>query len=78
MDQKYTNNTMFQYYRDLDEDLAWLTQKTEESKCNKGNFTSFHTHCKCSYEATDKKVELQQDEQLEGSEFHIMGQGYYK
>ena len=31
-----------------------------------------------NYEATDKKVELQQDEQLEGSEFHIMGQGYYK
>ena len=31
-----------------------------------------------NYEATDKKVELQQDEQLEGSEFHIVGQGYYK
>ena len=31
-----------------------------------------------NYEATDKKVELQQDEQLEGSEFHIMGQSYYK
>ena len=38
MDQKYTNNTMFQYYKDLDENLAWLTQKTEE-KSNKGNFT---------------------------------------
>ena len=25
--------------------LAWLTQKTEESKCNKGNFTPPpHTH----------------------------------
>ena len=22
--------------------LAWLTQKTEESKCNKGNFTNAH------------------------------------
>ena len=31
-----------------------------------------------NYEATDKKMELEQDEQLEGSEFHIMGQGYYK
>ena len=31
-----------------------------------------------NYEAIDKKVELQQDEQLEGSEFHIKGQGYYK
>ena len=29
-------------------------------------------------EAADKKVELQQDEQLQGSEFHIVGQGYYK
>ena len=28
---------------DLDENLAWLTQKTEESKHNKGNFT-FSTH----------------------------------
>ena len=26
-------------YKDLDEKLAWLTQKTEEPKCNKGNFT---------------------------------------
>ena len=33
MDQKHTN------YKDLDENLAWLTQKTEEPKCNKGNFT---------------------------------------
>ena len=41
MDQKYTN------YKDLDENLAWLTQKTEEPKCNKGNFipppSPFHT-----------------------------------
>ena len=39
MKQKYTNDTMFQYYKDLDEDLAWLTQKAEESKCKKANFT---------------------------------------
>ena len=25
---------------DLDENLAWLTQKTEEPKYNKGNLTS--------------------------------------
>ena len=43
MDQKCTNDTMFQYYEDLDENLAWLTQKTEELKSNKGNFT-FPTH----------------------------------
>ena len=29
-------------------------------------------------EATDKKVEFQQDEHFETSEFHIMGWGYYK
>ena len=39
MNQKYSKDTMFQYYKDLDENLAWLTQKTEESKCNKPNFT---------------------------------------
>ena len=39
MGQKYTNNMMFQYYKGLDENLAWLIQKTEEPKCNKGNFT---------------------------------------
>ena len=37
MDQIYTNDTMF--YKDLDENLAWLTQKTEELKYNKGTFT---------------------------------------
>ena len=39
------------YTIDLDENLAWLTQKTEEPKCNKGNFTPFsplHTHRKCN------------------------------
>ena len=40
MDQKYTNDAMFYYYKDLDENLAWLTQNTEESKCNKGISTS--------------------------------------
>ena len=39
MNRKYTNNTTFYYYKDLGENLAWLTQKTEESKCNKANFT---------------------------------------
>ena len=48
MDQKYTNDAMFYYYKDLDETLAWLTQKTEESKCTKGNFTFFHTQSKCN------------------------------
>ena len=44
MNQKYSNDTMFWYYKDLHENLEWLTQKTEESKCNKANFTfSPHT-----------------------------------
>ena len=43
MDQKQTNDAMFQHYKDLDENLAYLTQKTEESKCNKGNFFCQHT-----------------------------------
>ena len=43
MDQKYTNDTMLQYYKGLDENLAWLTQKSEEPKCNKGNSTP-HLH----------------------------------
>ena len=36
---------MYKLYKvlDLDETLVWLTQKTEESKHNKGNFT-FPTH----------------------------------
>ena len=40
MNQKYTNNDMFQYNKDLDENLVWFAQKTEESKFNKANFTS--------------------------------------
>ena len=35
--------TMFQYYKDLYDNLAWLTQKTGKPQGNKGNFT-FHTH----------------------------------
>ena len=38
MDQKYTNDTVFYYYKDLDENLAWLTQKTE-GKSNKCDWT---------------------------------------
>ena len=48
MDQKYTHDAIFYYYKNLDENLAWLTQKTEESICNKGNFTFFHTQSKCN------------------------------
>ena len=43
MDQKCTNNTRFQYNKDLNENLAWLIQKTEDPKSNKGNLT-FPTH----------------------------------
>ena len=32
---------------DLDENLAWLTQKTEDPKSNKGNLTPPPTHSKC-------------------------------
>ena len=39
MDQKCTNDIRFQYNKGLDENLAWLTQKTEDPKSNKGNFT---------------------------------------
>ena len=33
----------FLYYKDMDENLEWLTQNTEDSKSNKGNLT-FLTH----------------------------------
>ena len=39
MDQKYTNDIRFQYNKNLDQNLAWLTQKTEEPKNNKGKLT---------------------------------------
>ena len=32
----------------MDENLAWLTQKTEEPKCNKGKFTFPLTLSKCN------------------------------
>ena len=43
IDQKHTNHTMLQYYKDLDENLV-LTQKTEEVKGTRGNFTFATTH----------------------------------
>ena len=33
--------------KDLDENLAWLTQKTEDPKDIKGTLLSPHTHSKC-------------------------------
>ena len=47
MDQKCKNDTRFKYSKDLDENLAWLPQKTEDSKSNKGNLNPPpppHTH----------------------------------
>ena len=43
MDQKCTYDTWFWYNKDLDENLAWLTQKTEDPKSNKGNLM-FYPH----------------------------------
>ena len=37
----------FQYNKDMDENLAWLTQNTEDPKRNKGNLTFPPTHSKC-------------------------------
>ena len=34
--------------KDLDENLAWLTQKTEDPKSNKGDLTP-PTHSKCDW-----------------------------
>ena len=39
MDQKCTKDIKFQYNKNLDQNLPWLTQKTEEPKRNKGNLT---------------------------------------
>ena len=39
MDQKCKNDTRFEYNKDLDENHAWLIQKTEDLKSNKGNLT---------------------------------------
>ena len=38
MDQK-CNIIRFYYNKNLDQNLAWLTQKTEEPKSNKGSLT---------------------------------------
>ena len=35
MDQKCTNDIKFYYNKDSNENLAWLTQKTENPKSNK-------------------------------------------
>ena len=43
MDEKCTNDIRFQYNKNLDQNLAWLTQKTEEPKSNKVNLT-FPSH----------------------------------
>ena len=34
-----TNDTRFQFKKDMDENLEWLTQNTEDPKSNKGNLT---------------------------------------
>ena len=39
MDQRCTNDTTFWYNKDLDENLAWLTKKTEDWKSNNRNLT---------------------------------------
>ena len=44
MDWKYINGTMFYYYKDLDKNLGWLTQKTEEPKSKTLLFLHTHTH----------------------------------
>ena len=56
MDQKYTNDFRFWYNKDLDQNLAWLTQKTKEPKSNKENFT-FLSH-------TVNMIELQSNKKV--------------
>ena len=43
MDQEYTIDIRFYYNKKLDQNVAWLTQKIEEPKINKGNLT-FPSH----------------------------------
>ena len=43
MDQKCTNDMRFKYNKNLDQNLAWLNQKTEVPKSNKRNLT-FPSH----------------------------------
>ena len=44
MNQKYTNNAVFGYSQVLDENLTWLIQMTEESKCYQKNLLPIHAH----------------------------------
>ena len=45
MDQICTNDTTFYCNKDLDGNLAWLTQEIEDPKSIKGNLTfAPHTH----------------------------------
>ena len=43
MNQKRTNNTRFYFNKDMDDNLEWLIQNTENPKSSKGNLT-FPTH----------------------------------
>ena len=57
MDQNYTNDTKLLHYKDLDENVVRLTQKTEEPKSNKGNYFSHTTHTVNAIELeSNKKV----------------------
>ena len=63
MDQKCANDTKCQYNKDLNENLAWLTEKTEDPKSNKGNppppFHHKHTH-----KHTVNRIELQSNKKV--------------
>ena len=48
MNQKYSNDIMFEYYKDLDGNLAWLTQKTEESNVINQTLLVHPTLSKCN------------------------------
>ena len=47
-DQMYTNDTMFWYYKDLDENLALFTQKLKNQNVIKETLLFPHTHSKCN------------------------------
>ena len=61
---------MFCYYKNLDENLAWLTQMIEELKCNQNIFTPptplplTHTH-------TVNATELQSNKKVGALHFYI-------
>ena len=44
------DENMDENLKDLDENLAWLTQKTEDPKAIKGTLL-LHTHSKCDWTA---------------------------